>query len=114
MKLEIDFSRRTGFYFTRIFFSLMACTVIVMIQGCGGPSMKPWHTERLTEEFTADMTDEIQTFDDYRKLEDRLFAQLEEKVYARIETGPEYTLVRYSSGSAADPQPHRPNWNRSF
>ncbi|MGD9055927.1 MAG: alpha/beta hydrolase [Desulfobacterales bacterium] len=114
MKLEIDFSRRASFYFTRIFFSLMACTVIVMIQGCGGPSMKPWHTERLTEEFTADMTDEIQTFDDYRKLEDRLFAQLEEKVYARIETGPEYTLVRYSSGSAADPQPHRPNWNRSF
>ena len=114
MKLEIDFSRRTSFYFTRIFFSLMACTVIVMIQGCGGPSMEPWHTEELTAEFTADMTDEIQTFDDYRKLEDRLFKQLEEKVYARTATGPEYALVRYSAGSAADPQPHRPNWNRSF
>ncbi|MGD8656568.1 MAG: alpha/beta fold hydrolase, partial [Desulfobacterales bacterium] len=76
--------------------------------------MEPWHTERLTEEFTVDMTDEIQTFDDYRKLEDRLFAQLEKKVYARIPTGPEYALVRYSAGSAADPQPHRPNWNRSF
>jgi alpha-beta hydrolase superfamily lysophospholipase len=76
--------------------------------------MEPWHKERLTEEFTADMTDEIQTFDDYRKLEDRLFAQLEKKVYARIPTGPEYALVRYSAGSAADPQPRRPNWNRSF
>ena len=68
----------------------------------------------LTAEFTAEMADEIQTFDDYRKLEDRLFAQLEEEVYARTKTGPEYALVRYSSGSAADPQRREPNWNRSF
>jgi alpha-beta hydrolase superfamily lysophospholipase len=60
------------------------------------------------------MADEIQNFDDYRRLEDRLFKQLEEKVYARTPTGPEYLLVRYSSGSAADPQRQRPNWNRSF
>jgi alpha-beta hydrolase superfamily lysophospholipase len=76
--------------------------------------MEPWHTERLTEEFTAEMVDKIQTFDDYRQLEDRLFKQLEEKVYARTATGPEYALVRYSAGSAADPQQRRPNWNRSF
>ena len=35
-------------------------------------------------------------------------------VYARTGTGPEYELVRYSSGSAADPQQRNPNWNRSF
>ncbi len=97
-----------------IAFGFVTCALIINIQGCGGPPMEPWHTERLTEEFTADMTDEIQTFDDYRKLENRLFAQLEEKVYARIPTGLEYALVRYSAGSAADPQPRRPNWNRSF
>jgi alpha-beta hydrolase superfamily lysophospholipase len=68
----------------------------------------------LSEEFTANMSDEIRTFEDYRKLEDRLFAQLEKKVYADTPTGPEYALVRYSAGSAADPQHRRPNWNRSF
>ena len=92
---------------------LVACTAILYVQGCSDPPPKPWHTERLTEEFTAAMTDEIRTFDDYRQLEDRLFAQLEEKVYAPTETGPEYMLVRYSAGSAADPQHRRPNWNRS-
>jgi esterase/lipase len=93
---------------------IVACAVIIVIQGCAGPPLESWHIEKLTEEFTAEMIDTIQTFDDYRKLEDRLFKQLEEKIYARTATGPEYELVRYSSGSAADPQPHRPNWNRSF
>ena len=35
-------------------------------QGCGGPTLERWHTEELTEEFTAQRVDEIQTFDDYR------------------------------------------------
>lgn len=100
-----------------ITWSLFGCIVGAMIlhtQGCSSPPLKPWHTERLTAEFTTKKLDEVQTFDDYRQLEDRLFAQLEEKVYARTGTGPEYELVRYSTGSAADPQHRKPNWNRSF
>ncbi len=79
-----------------------------------GPPLKPWHTEELTAEFTAQRADEIRTFDDYRQLEDELFAELDEKVYARVETGPEYALARYSPGSAADPRGRSPDWNRSF
>ena len=97
-----------------VVFGLVTFAVTVFSQGCGGSSLKPWHSEVLTEEFTAQTADEIQTFDDYRQLEDRLFAQLEEKVYRDTPTGPEYALVRYSAGSAADPQQRRPNWNRSF
>jgi alpha-beta hydrolase superfamily lysophospholipase len=93
---------------------LVTCVIFAGIQGCRGLPLKPWHTENLTEEFTADQAHEIRNFEDYRKLEDRLFAQLEEKVYADTPTGPEYALVRYSAGSAADPQRRRPNWNRSF
>ncbi len=114
MKSVIFFSKRISGYFIRAFWGLVICTFIVCVQGCDGPPLKPWHTEKLTEEYTADMADEIQTFADYRKLEDRLFKQLAEKVYARTATGPEYALVRYSSGSAADPQQRRPNLNRSF
>ena len=88
--------------------------ITIFTQGCAGRPLKPWLTENLTEEFTTGKVDEIQTFYDYRQLEDRLFAQLEEKVYPDTPTGPEYALVRYSAGSAADPQQRRPNWNRSF
>ncbi len=87
---------------------------LLHIQGCSGPALNPWHTEELDAEFTADKADDIPSFQDYRRLEDELFAQLDEEVYARTATGPEYGLVRYSAGSAADPQQHRPNWNRSF
>ena len=114
MKSLVISVKRINRYLAWVVFALVAGAVTFYIQGCGGPPLKPWHTEELTEEFTADMADEIRTFDDYRQLEDQLFAQLAEKVYARTETGPEYALVRYSTGSAADPQQRRPNWNRSF
>jgi alpha-beta hydrolase superfamily lysophospholipase len=84
------------------------------LQGCGGMPLQPWHTEKLDEEFTRSKADEVQSFDDYLKLEDRLFDQLDEKVYSQTETGPEYQIDRYSSGSAADPREHSPDWNRSF
>jgi hypothetical protein len=67
---------------------LVAMALLLLAQGCSGPPLKPWHTEKLTEEFTAAKADEIQTFDDYRQLEDRLFTQLKNKVYARTDTGP--------------------------
>ena len=114
MKFKDSFSKRTNGYLSWSVLGLLICAIIFYIQGCAGPPLKPWHTKNLTEEFTTDMAEEMRSFDDYRKLEDRLFAQLQEKVYADTATGPEYALVRYSAGSAADPQHRRPNWNRSF
>ena len=101
-------------YLHRHWFGYLLSFTISLFIGCSGPPLKPWHTERLTAEFTARKADEIRTFDDYRQLEDKLFAQLEEKVYTQTETGPEYELIRYSSGSAADPRQREPDWNRSF
>jgi alpha-beta hydrolase superfamily lysophospholipase len=93
----------------------IACVIMLLnIQGCSGPTLKPWHTEKLSAEFTVEKADKVISFDDYQRLEDELFAQLDEKVYANTATGPEYALVRYSTGSAADPQQRQPNWNRSF
>ena len=101
-----------GFEWGALF--VLAGGLTLILPGCSSVALRPWHTERLTEEFTTARSDEIQSFDDYRALEDRLFEQLDEEVYARTDTGPAYTLVRYSRGSAADPQVRRPNWNRSF
>lgn len=96
---------------------LLVCILVAMtlqVPGCSGPPLQPWHTAKLTAEFTAENSGEIQTFDDYRRLEDRLFAQLEEEVYAHTGTGPEYELVRYSAGSAANRRHRSVDWNRSF
>jgi len=95
-------------------FIITVAAMIVAVQGCSSTQLKPWHTEKLTEEFTEDKADEVQSFDDYLRLEDRLFKQLDDEVYALTETGPEYRLDRYSTGSAADPRKRPPDWNRSF
>lgn len=56
----------------------------------------------------------VRTFDDYVALEERLFRQLDEQIVAKVPTGPEYALARYSRGSAADPNRWPRNWNRTF
>ncbi|NGP53173.1 alpha/beta fold hydrolase [Thioalkalivibrio sp. XN8] len=93
---------------------ILVAAAALLLQACSGPPLSPWHTETLDEEFTARKADEIRSFEDYLQLEERLFAQLEEKVYAQTGTGPEYALVRFSKGSIADPAVRAPNWNRSF
>jgi alpha-beta hydrolase superfamily lysophospholipase len=68
----------------------------------------------LQEEFTAAKAAEVRTFEGYRRLEERLFAELDRKVIAPTPTGPTHALVRYSRGSAADPRKQPADWNRSF
>ncbi|MBI1282800.1 MAG: alpha/beta fold hydrolase [Thiobacillus sp.] len=91
--------------------------LLVLVQGCSsGPSLKPWHTEMLTEEFTAAMVEDgqVRNFDDYLALEGRLYEQLDDVIYARTERGPAHILERYSYGSAADPERRPVKWNHSF
>ena len=68
----------------------------------------------LINEFTQEKSEDVQSFEDYLQLEDRLFKQLDEKVYSQSATGPDYKVDRYSPGSAADPRNWQPDWNRSF
>jgi len=112
---------RTAVYFCRQpllprlgFFGSAAVLILLFLSGCGDQPLQPWHTEALTAEFTAARAAEIRSFEGYRRLEDRLFAELDEKVVAATPTGPAYALVRYSRGSAADPEKQDANWNRSF
>jgi alpha-beta hydrolase superfamily lysophospholipase len=74
----------------------------------------PWHTERLDSEFTLEKTTDINTFEAYLRLEESLFAELDERIYAHTGTGPAQRIQRYSKGSLADPGQQQPNWNRSF
>ena len=76
--------------------------------------MELWHEAHLTQEFTAERAGEITTLADYLELEDRLHTEMDQDVVAQVPTGPGQQLVRYSSGSAADPRNDNPDWNRSF
>ena len=49
------------------------------------PDLKVWQTGSLDAEFTAESP--VHSFAEYLALEKRLFAQLDEEVYDRIESG---------------------------
>jgi len=95
---------------------LTLAAFLLSAQGCGDDRrLAPWHTEALTEEFTADRAGrEVRTLQDYLELEDRLFRQMDERVVKQTPVGPEYALVRFSRGSAAEPSRWPRNWNRTF
>ncbi|HSL41668.1 MAG TPA: alpha/beta hydrolase, partial [Desulforhopalus sp.] len=69
---------------------------------------------KLAEEFSEDNRDSIRTFDQYLRLEERLFKELEQRIYRESDGGKGFALSRYRSGSPADPHRLDPDWNRSF
>lgn len=76
------------------------------------PDLEVWHTAHLDAEFDADS--DVETFDDYLALEARLFAQLDERVYARVPPQERHRFLRYHRGSRSDPGVWPRNWNRSY
>jgi alpha-beta hydrolase superfamily lysophospholipase len=78
------------------------------------PDLFAWHTVELMQEFTAEKSSEINSFSDYLSLEDRLFEELQLKIYKNQSDSEQYQLIRYHSGSLADPTVYTKNWNRSF
>ena len=79
-----------------------------------GPDLYPWHTVELEAEYTLEKQDEITSFDDYLKLEDKLFDQLQTDIYNTPSTIPRSQLNRFEKNSLADPTHYPKNWNRSF
>ncbi len=92
------------------------CLALILVSlagaGCASNSLEAWHTTPLKDDFRA--KDDATTFADYLAIEARAFDELDEKIVAEVGTGPEYTLVRYSRGSASDPESFPQNYNRSY
>lgn len=86
--------------------------VVAVIFMNSQPDLYGWHTEALDEEFTVDS--QVKSFEDYLDLEDSLFAQLDEKVYADTRPEEKHLINRYNRGSLSDPARWPTNWNRSF
>jgi len=66
----------------------IAAFATVLLHGCSTQNLEKWHTTPLTEEYRVTMASEVRSLEDYLRLEERLFAQLDTKIYARNATGP--------------------------
>ena len=92
--------------------ALVVLVVVYILYLEGRADLDIWHFAELDEEFTADSG--IENFADYMALEERLFRQLEERVYARVPPEERKRINRYHRGSLSDPSQWSTNWNRSF
>jgi alpha-beta hydrolase superfamily lysophospholipase len=92
-----------------VFLTLVVVFVLVMNNR---EDLSIWHLAELDEEFTVDS--EVSSFDEYLALEDRLFKQLDDEVYAKIREDQKGQINRYNKGSLSDPEQWPQNWNRSF
>jgi alpha-beta hydrolase superfamily lysophospholipase len=74
--------------------------------------LKPWHEPVLTGEFSEDH--DLETFEDYLRLEAALFAELDELIIDPLDPQYHSPINRYHRGSLSDPQNWQRNWNRSY
>jgi len=77
------------------------------------PALQIWHTA-LDGEFTARDATPHSTLQDYLNQEARLFAELREQVYQRVQPSDTLIYNRYRAGGPQDPEWRQRNWNRTF
>lgn len=77
------------------------------------PDLAPWHTAWLREDFQADDAARVNDMAGYIAQEERLFAELERKVYREVEAEQASPLNRYWAGSGVDWRARQPDWNRT-
>ncbi len=76
------------------------------------PALDLWHTAVLKNEFTADS--DVKDFNEYLKLEERLFSELDREIIAKLPKSKQSQINRYTKNSLSDPERWPQNWNRSF
>ncbi len=77
------------------------------------PDLHPWHEVELTHEYSVDAYPGVASMADYRALEDALFEELENKLFASQALGNNTDLNRYVQNSRVDPTSYPVNWNRT-
>jgi hypothetical protein len=87
--------------------AFLVLVVVAILYLNSQPDLKVWHAAKLDAEFTA--ASPVKSFADYLALENRLFAQLDEKVYDRIAPEDKSSINRYQRGSLSDPGRWSPN-----
>jgi len=91
---------------------LIALLAVFVIALEKRPDLNIWHETELDAEFTTESP--VADISDYIKLEEKLFRQLEEKVYNKIGPEERHLLNRFFHGSMSDPDRWPRNWNHTF
>ena len=78
------------------------------------PELEPWHTVVLEAELQAGDLRQGFTFADYLAREERLFAELDERVCRPAADRPDRAWNRYAPGGPNNPLTFPFNWNRTF
>ncbi|UJF23313.1 alpha/beta hydrolase [Shewanella sp. OMA3-2] len=76
------------------------------------PDLSLWHTTHLTNEYHQQSG--LNSFKQYLALEDKLFAEVEHKIYQQYQPEVTSPINRYEKGSSSDPALWHEDWNRSF
>ncbi|WP_133181397.1 alpha/beta hydrolase [Shewanella decolorationis] len=76
------------------------------------PDLSLWHTTELKNEFRYNT--KLDNFSDYIALEDKLFAEVDEKVLNKVSVTDASPVNRYVKHSLSDPARWPHNWNRTF
>jgi len=92
--------------------ALVLAIILVQFELNNRPDLSVWHTTVLDQEFEADST--VENFQQYLELEARLFEQLDQEIYQKIDSQEKRAFNRYHRGSRADPGRWPTNWNHSF
>lgn len=99
--------------------ALLACACIVLVLGYTLyavnllPDLQPWHTERLSGEFSA-IRHAALDFPGYLELEARLFAEADEAARSWTERSEAFTYSRFNPAGSVRRLAAGGRWNRSF
>ncbi|MEL7087911.1 MAG: alpha/beta fold hydrolase, partial [Planctomycetota bacterium] len=95
---------------------LTVAATILILRGCEARHMAEldiWHRVALDHEFDHNQRRSVRTLGDYLALEDRLFAELDERVYAHVSGGGDELFNRYARTSRSHPENMPTDFNRT-
>jgi alpha-beta hydrolase superfamily lysophospholipase len=78
------------------------------------PELRPWHRLTLASEFRAGRTDTPKTFEEYLRLEERLFAELRTRVMDDPKAADRYVMGRFNPSSVPSRLALDTPYNRSY
>lgn len=110
-------SFRTASYLLRaLAYGFVGSFLMLLVVGVsylnGRPDLFDWHTDRLKEEFEA--SDSDRSFAEYLEREDRLFEELDQKIYAPVPPTTDRVFQRFRPGGLSNPREFEQDWNQTF
>ena len=85
-----------------------------LVASCSSADLQIWHRASLENEYGQKSAPAVASLDDYLALEDALFAEIDQRIYAAGDASLNAPFSRYTSGSVADPRNASPDWNRTI